>query len=107
MNNDIDAPLMHTTAGQAGSFIGSIVATLIIPLILLIIFKLIPAMRRRPAISNGIPGALGVLIAFVGGMPMTQEVIVAALVAALFYWQYRRDVTALAKASAPKSPSQS
>jgi hypothetical protein len=99
-SHDLDAPLMNSAGGQIGSFFGLFIVTLIGPLILLIIFKLIAVMRKRPAVSNGIAGALGVLMSFVPvGTPLMEKIVVAVLMAALFYWQYVRDVKALAKAS--------
>jgi hypothetical protein len=87
-----------------GHFVGMLLAALVGPLILLIVFKLIPAMRRRPGASNGITGVLAVLIAFVPvNTPLVEKVVAAALLAALFYWQYTRDLRALARASAAEA----
>jgi hypothetical protein len=99
--DNLDAPLMDTVGGQIGSFVGHFFVALVVPIVLLIILKLIPPMRRRPAVTNGIAGALAVLIAFVPvNTPLVQKIIVAVLLATLFFWQFVRDKRALARAPA-------
>jgi len=80
-------------------------AALLGPLILLIVFKLIPATRKRPAVANGVCGVLGVLMSFVSvATPLMEKIVVAVLVAGLFYWQYVRDVKKLANVSQANAP---
>jgi hypothetical protein len=103
MNNSLDDPIMHTFGGQVSAFIGLFLVALAFAAVPLIIFKLIPPMRRRPGLSNGIAGALGVLATFLpANTPLTQRIVVALLLAALFFWQYGRDVRALANAPSAK-----
>lgn len=99
--NDLDKPLMDTAGGQIGHFIGLLVWPLVVPLILMIVFKFIPAMRRRPKLTNSICAWISVPLPFLSAdTPLIERALAAYLLAALFSWNYHRDEKALTKNAA-------
>jgi hypothetical protein len=91
------------SAGYIGSLIGSALFVVFAVFIWLIIAKVIPALRRRPAVSNGVGGALALFLSYAGvrgSDDYLPGILSAVVVLLLLWWNYRRDVNALAKKAA-------
>jgi len=83
------------------------VGSLVLPILLLILTRFVPAMRRHPTVVYGVCVALVlfVFIAAAGRADSLGPIIVAALLALLFLgWDYKRNVKALAAASTSAPP---
>jgi hypothetical protein len=99
------------SAGTIGYVVVLAVGSLVLPMLLLILTRFVPAMRRHPTLVYGVCLAL-VLLAFIAAAAEADSlgpVIVAALLALLFLgWDYVRNVRSLAAAStsAPPQPSE-
>jgi len=95
------------SAGTIGYVIGLAVGSLVLPILLLILTRFVPAMRRHPTLVYGVCLAL-VLLVFIAAAAEADSlgpVIVAALVALLFLgWDYVRNVRSLAAASTSAPP---
>jgi predicted tellurium resistance membrane protein TerC len=94
-------------AAMIGYVVGMAVGSLVLPILLLILTRFVPAMRRHPTIVYGVCLAL-VLFVFIAAAARADSlgpVIVAALLALLFLgWDYIRNVKALAAASSSAPP---
>jgi hypothetical protein len=80
-------------AGEIGSIIGVFVASILLPVIILIVCNFIPAPKRNPKVVYSICAVLAVAVCFLGasgGGSYIDAVISAGLVVAFFYWGYRR-----------------
>jgi hypothetical protein len=84
------------SAGLIGYILGAFMAAIVLPVILLIVFRFTP-LRSKPKISYGVAGVLAVLLALVGTNGQPAGILVAVLAAAFFVWGYIR-----ATASAPR-----
>lgn len=94
-------------AGMVGNYIGTVLASLFLPLVWLIVARLVPPLRRSPGVANAVAVALAWFAAFAsarGAGSAGPAIVAAVMAAALFYWNYRRDVRALADAQS-RAPS--
>jgi hypothetical protein len=77
-----------------------------LPALLYLIFKFIPAMRRRPIVMNVIPAVIGVLCCFVGvSTSFWERLVVVCVIAAGFICQCILDKRAVARLATPVSGS--
>jgi hypothetical protein len=87
-----EQPGWHTSGRFVGFVLGVFLASMFIPVILLIVFGLTP-LKRKPKISHGVAGVLAIATAFAaaggGGDPLA-SVLAAILAAAVFWWGYAR-----------------
>jgi hypothetical protein len=89
-------------AGQFGFIVGGFFASILLPVIILIVCNFIPAAKRNPKVVYSICGVLAVGVAFLstsGGGDVFSSIIVAVLAVAFFFWGYTR----AAKKVAPKA----
>ena len=95
------------SAGTIGYVVGLAVGSLVLPVLLLILTRFVPAMRRHPTLVYGVCLAL-VLFVFIAAAAQADSlgpVIVAALLALLFLgWDYVRNVKSLAAVSTSAPP---
>jgi|SRR5215469_2989031 len=98
------------TAATIGYVLGMAVGSLVLPILLLILTRFVPAMRRHPTIVYGVCLAL-VLFVFIATAAQADSlgpVIAAAFLALLFLgWDYMRNVKALAAAASSAPPQSS
>jgi hypothetical protein len=88
-------------AAQVGYIVGGFFASILVPVIILIICNFIPAAKRNPKVVYGICGILAVAVAFVsatGGGDIVSAGIVAVLAALFFFWGYTRAAKKVAAA---------
>jgi hypothetical protein len=78
---------------EVGQFIGTFLAVVIVPVLLMIVLKLIPGTKRNTQLVYMLPGTLAVLISFVpANTSFSTKVLLAILMANLFFWGYRRAI---------------
>jgi galactitol-specific phosphotransferase system IIC component len=88
-------------AGQFGYIVGGFFASILLPVIILIVCNFIPAAKRNPKVVYGICAVLAVAVAFVsasGGGDVFSSIIVAVLAVAFFFWGYTRAAKKVATA---------
>ncbi len=89
------------SAGQIGNIIGIFVASIVVPVIVLIVSNFIPAAKRNPKVVYGVCGVLAVAVAFVsaaGSGDIASSAIAAVLAGLLIYWGYTRAAKKIARA---------
>jgi len=81
-------------AGQIGNIMGTFLASIILPVIILIICNFIPAAKRNPKIVYGICVVLAVAACAItlngGGGNVLDASLAAVLAIAFLYWGYVR-----------------
>lgn len=78
-------------AGLIGYMIGMIAASLVLPIIVLVVLTLIPATKGKHAVNYGIAGAIAVITPWIAlGDQMGLALVASLILAGIFYWQYKR-----------------
>jgi hypothetical protein len=80
-------------ASQVGNILGIFVASIILPIIVLIVCNFIPTAKRNPKVVYSICGVLAVAVAFIsvaGGGEALSSAIAAIFAALFFFWGYKR-----------------
>ncbi len=78
-------------AGLIGYMVGTIAASLVLPVILLVVLKLIPATKGKHAVNYGIAGSIAVITPWIAlGDQMGLALVASLILAGIFYWQYKR-----------------
>jgi hypothetical protein len=94
------------SAAWLGYIAGVFTASILLPVLLLIVFRLTP-LKRRPRIAYGIAGALAALMPFGSvraGGDRPAAAIAAVLAAGFFWLAYRRAAKKLAALPAATTP---
>jgi hypothetical protein len=77
-----------------GYVLGGMLGPAIVTAVWLLIARFVPALNRRPALSNSVAALLACFVAFAGlavGQPMYSPVIAAALILIFLWLKYRRE----------------
>lgn len=91
-------------AFSVGMMVGTIAASCVLPIILLVILKLIPATKNKHAINYGIAGAIAAATPWVAFENQIGLALIASLIlAGIFYWQYKSASAKSAKAASQAS----
>lgn len=71
-------------AAMFGNVLGLFIASILVPVLLLIVFRFTP-LRRRPALTYGIAGVLAALTPFVTAAENVFPALIASIMAAFFF----------------------
>jgi hypothetical protein len=88
-------------AGMIGYIIGGFLGCILLPVLILIVAKFVPAMRRRPAVVYGVCVALVLLAGYAtvsGGSEVLPSTISVVLALLFLLWGYVRDAKKAAAA---------
>jgi hypothetical protein len=82
------------SAGMLGYIVGGFMVMILIPVLILIVARFVPAMRRAPGVVYGVCAALVLLMGFLsfsGGNEGLATMISTALALLFLAWGYSRD----------------
>jgi hypothetical protein len=94
------------SGARIGYVLGGMLGPTIVTAVWLLIARFVPALNRRPALSNGVAALLACFVAYVGlsvGEPMYSPVVAAAFILIFLWFKYRRESSDLTQSPAIRS----